>query len=74
MLVAVERHLDQLLGVGDDMKVVAAGTYNALPEEEQGPVRSNPDWSAWETVSRRTSAMPSPAQRASRTSGRNRVP
>ena len=37
-------------GVGDDLEVVAAGVYNAIPEEEQGPVRPNPDWSGWSTV------------------------
>lgn len=37
-------------GVGDDLAVVAAGTYNAIPEEERGPVRPNPEWSDWETV------------------------
>jgi len=37
-------------GVGDDLRVVSPGLYNALPEEEQGPVRANPDWSPWATV------------------------
>ena len=37
-------------GVGDDMEVVSASLHNALPEEEQGPVRPNPDWSGWSTV------------------------
>lgn len=37
-------------GVGDDLAVVSAGIYNAIPEEEQGPVRPNPDWSPWSTV------------------------
>lgn len=41
----------RLTGVGDDLEVVSAGVYNALPEEEQGPVRPNPDWSGWSTVS-----------------------
>lgn len=37
-------------GVGDDLSVVSPGLYNALPEEEQGPIRPNPDWSPWATV------------------------
>jgi len=37
-------------GVGDDLEVVAAAIYNGIPPEEQGPVRPNPDWSQWLTV------------------------
>jgi len=37
-------------GVGDDLEVVAAAIYNGIPPEEQGPVRPNPDWSQWSTV------------------------
>ena len=37
-------------GVGDDTEEVDAGIYSVLPEEEQGPIRPNPDWSSWETA------------------------
>ena len=37
-------------GVGDDLEVVPAAIYNGIPPEEQGPVRPNPDWSQWSTV------------------------
>jgi len=45
-------------GVGDDLETVSAGLYNALPEEEQGPVRPNPDWSSWSTVTDGTVRSP----------------
>ncbi|MBQ38838.1 MAG: hypothetical protein CME04_20825 [Gemmatimonadaceae bacterium] len=38
-------------GVGDDVEQIPAGVWGALPEEEQGPVEPNPEWSAWTTVS-----------------------
>lgn len=41
-------------GVGDDLELVGAGTYNSLPPEEQGPVRPNPGWTGWTTVSDNT--------------------
>ncbi|MCC7265482.1 MAG: gliding motility-associated C-terminal domain-containing protein [Candidatus Latescibacteria bacterium] len=47
-------------GVGDELEAVAAGTYTSIPLEERGPVRSNPGWSAWTTV---TDAVRSPSLR-----------
>ena len=38
-------------GVGDDLEEVGQSIYNAIPEEERGPVRNNPDWSGWRAVS-----------------------
>ncbi len=38
-------------GVGDDLEQTFAGVWGALPEEEQGAVLPNPEWSAWSTVS-----------------------
>ena len=45
-------------GVGDDLEPVSAGLYVALPPEEQGPVRPNPDWSSWSTVTDGTVRSP----------------
>lgn len=41
-------------GVGDDVEEVAASVWNAIPEEERGPVQPNPEWSSWATVSEST--------------------
>ncbi len=38
-------------GVDDDLEEVGQAIYNAIPEEERGPVRNNPDWSSWRAVS-----------------------
>lgn len=38
-------------GVGDDVMETSKGVWGALPEEEQGPVQPNPEWSSWATVS-----------------------
>ncbi len=38
------------VGVGDDLEPVAASAWNAIPAEDRAPVRPNPDWSSWETV------------------------
>jgi hypothetical protein len=38
-------------GVADDVEETFSGVWGALPEEEQGPVLPNPEWSAWSTVS-----------------------
>ena len=45
-------------GVGDDLEPVSSGLYNSLPPEEQGPVRPNPDWSSWSTVTDGTVRSP----------------
>jgi hypothetical protein len=38
-------------GVSDDVRLVSSGVWGALPDEEKGPVKPNPDWSSWATVS-----------------------
>lgn len=40
----------RLTGIGDDVEAVAAGMWSVLPEEERGPVRANPEWTGWSTV------------------------
>jgi hypothetical protein len=38
-------------GVGDDVHQVSSGIWGALEDEEKGPVKPNPEWSSWATVS-----------------------
>lgn len=38
-------------GVGDEIRDVGRAIWEAVPEEEQGPVQANPEWSDWTTVS-----------------------
>ena len=45
-------------GVGDDLEQVSAGLYGTLPPVEQGPVRPNPEWSSWSTVTDGTVRSP----------------
>jgi hypothetical protein len=41
----------RLTGKGDEAELVSANIYRDLREEEQGPIKLNPEWSNWETVS-----------------------